>query len=126
MRKVKIFLRSTLGFCMAGIVLNTAWSIFVNKYGVKGGWISALVLTGTLWFINHYLGIVENKKEAVFIDMGLAVGLCSLIRDSLLKGISGFLSSMPTFICVLIGGAIAGVLGGYLQKILNRQGECKE
>ena len=54
--------------------------------------------------------------------MGLAVGLCSLIRDSLLKGISGLVSSMPTFICVLIGGAIAGILGGYLQ----RQGEYKK
>ena len=122
MGKIKIFLRSTLGFCMAGIVLNNAWSIFVNKFGIKGGWISALILTGTLWFINHHLGMVENKKEAMFIDMGLAVGLCSLIRDSLLKGISGLVSSMPTFICVLIGGAIAGILGGYLQ----RQGEYKK
>lgn len=122
MEKIIVFLRSTLGFCMAGIVLNNAWSIFVNMFGIKGGWISALILTGTLWFINHHLGIVENKKEAMFIDMGLAVGLCSLIRDSLLKGISGFVSSIPTFVCVLIGGAIAGVLGGYLQK----QGEYKK
>lgn len=122
MGKVTIFLRSTLGFCMAGIVLNNAWSIFVNMFGIKGGWISALILTGTLWFINHHLGVVENKKEAMFIDMGLAVGLCSLIRDSLLKGISGLVSSMPTFACVLIGGVIAGVLGGYLQK----QGEYKK
>lgn len=122
MGKIMVFLRSTLGFCMAGIVLNNAWSIFVNMFGIKGGWISALILTGTLWFINHHLGIVENKKEAMFIDMGLAVGLCSLIRDSLLKGISGFVSSIPTFVCVLIGGAIAGVLGGYLQK----QGEYKK
>lgn len=116
MEKFKIFLRSTLGFCAAGIVLNTAWGIFVNMFGIEGGWISALVLTGTLWYVNHYLGIVENKGEAVFVDMGLAVGLCSLIRDSLLNGISGFISSMPTFICVLIGGVIAGILGGYLQK----------
>ena len=122
MEKIIVFLRSTLGFCMAGIVLNNAWSIFVNMFGIKGGWISALILTGTLWFINHHLGIVENKKEAMFIDMGLAVGLCSLIRDSLLKGISGFVSSIPTFVCVLIGGAIAGVLGGYLQK----QGKYKK
>ena len=122
MEKIIVFLRSTLGFCMAGIVLNNAWSIFVNMFGIKGGWISALILTGTIWFINHHLGIVENKKEAMFIDMGLAVGLCSLIRDSLLKGISGFVSSIPTFVCVLIGGAIAGVLGGYLQK----QGEYKK
>lgn len=116
MIKFKIFLKSTLGFCAAGIVINAAWGVFVNIFGVEGGWISALLLTGTLWYINHYLEIVENKSEAVFIDMGLAVGLCSLVRDSLLKGISGFVSSMPTFICVLIGGIIAGVLGGYFQK----------
>lgn len=125
MKKIKIILRSTLGFCMAGVILNTAWSIFVNMLGIEGGWISALLLTGTLWYINHYLGIVENKKEAVFIDMGVAVGLCSLVRDSLLNGITGFESSIPTFLCVLTGGIIAGVLGGHLQKILSRQGGNK-
>jgi len=70
MRNVKIFLRSTLGFCMAGIVLNTAWSIFVNMFGIRGGWISALILTGTLWFINHHLGIVENKKKQCLLIWG--------------------------------------------------------
>lgn len=125
MKKFKIILKSTLGFCIAGIIINGGWGIFVNMFGVEGGWISALVLTGVAWYISHYVGIVENKKEAVFIDIGFAVGLSSLVRDSLLNGITGFESSMPTFLCVLAGGIIAGVLGGYFQKILNRQGECK-
>lgn len=125
MKKIKIILRSTLGFCMAGVIINTAWGIFVNMFGIEGGWISALVLTGTLWYINHHLGIVENKKEAVFIDMGLAIGLCSLVRDSLLNGVTGLVSSIPTLLCVLTGGIISGILGGYFQKSANRQGENK-
>ncbi|MDD3225891.1 MAG: hypothetical protein PHX70_14530 [Clostridium sp.] len=113
------FLKSSFGFCITGIIINSYWSIFTNKLGVKGGWISSLILIGTLWTINHHFGLVENKKEAVFIDMGLAIALCSLTRDSVLTGTNGLLSSLPTFVCVSIGGILAGIIGGYIQKIKN-------
>ncbi len=113
------FLKSSFGFCITGLITNGYWSIFTDKLGVKGGWISSLILIGTLWFINHHLGFVENKKGSVFIDMGLAIALCSLTRDSILTGTSGLLSSTPTFICVSIGGILAGIIGGYIQRIKN-------
>lgn len=125
MGEYKMFLKSTLGFCMAGVIINAAWGICVNRFGIEGGWISALTLTGTLWYINHHLGIVENKSEAVFIDMALAIGLCSLIRDSLLSGITGLVSSIPTLVCVLVGGTIAGIIGGYVQKNIKWAGGYK-
>ena len=39
MEEVKVFLRSIFGVCIAAIVLNRAWSIFVDMFGVKGGYI---------------------------------------------------------------------------------------
>jgi|SRR5471030_210558 len=112
---MKKFIKSTFGFCLSAVVINGCWSIFTNEFGVRGGWISALILTGTMWFVNHHIGLVENTEEAIFIDMGLAVGISSLFRDTIIKGIGALASSFPTFICMIIGGTLAGVLAGAIK-----------
>lgn len=112
---MKKFVKSTFGFCLSAVVINGCWSIFTDKFGIFGGWISAFIFTGTMWFLNHYIGLVENKEEAIFIDMGLAIGLASLFRDSIANGINALISSLPTFICMIIGGTLAGVLVGLIR-----------
>ena len=104
MKDVKSFIKSVIGLSTAAIVINGGWRIFVNIFGAKGGWISALTLTGSMWYINHYLGLTKNKENAVFIDMGVVVGLSLITRDIILNGISSLKSSFPTLICVSIGG----------------------
>ena len=116
MKDVKSFIKSVIGLSTAAIVINGGWRIFVNIFGAKGGWISALTLTGSMWYINHYLGLTKNKENAVFIDMGVVVGLSLITRDIILNGISSLKSSFPTLICVSIGGIIAGIVGGCIQK----------
>lgn len=116
---MKKFFRSTFGFCLSAIVINGFWHIFTDKFGPLGGWLSALIFTGTMWFVNHYMGLVDNTEEAIFIDMGLAVGLSTLFRDTIVNGINALMSSMPTFIFTIIGGVMAGIVAG----LAKREGE---
>ncbi|WP_160689467.1 hypothetical protein [Clostridium sp. C2-6-12] len=110
------FLRSIFGFCLSAVVINGFWHVFTDNFGPLGGWLSALIFTGTMWFVNHYIGLVDNTEEAIFIDMGLAVGMSTLFRDTIVNGISALISSLPTLIFTVIGGALAGIVVGLVKK----------
>lgn len=116
---MKKVMKSIFGFCLSAVVINGFWHIFTDTFGPLGGWLSALIFTGTMWFVNHYIGLVDNTEEAIFIDMGLAVGLSSLFRDTIVNGINALISSFPTFIFTIIGGVLAGILVG----LAKREGE---
>lgn len=117
--QTKSFIKSVIGFSAAAVVINTFWNYFPSRFGIKGGWLSALLLTGTMWYINHYKGLVNNKTDAAFVDMGLAIGLSLIVRDIIKNGFIAFEGSLPTLICVVIGGIAGGIIGGVLQKKQN-------
>lgn len=117
---MKRFIKSMFGFFMAAVVINTGWGFFPKLFGVRGGWISALIFTGSMWYLNHYKGLVNNEQDAAFIDMGLAIGLSLIVRDLIKNGAQAMIGSLPTLSCVCIGGILAGVAGGYIQKFKNR------
>ncbi len=119
---MKGFIHSLLGFTIATVVINSGWGIFTDLLGLKGGWISALLLTGSMWYINHYKGLIKNKQEAAFIDMGLAIGMSLIVRDIIKNGFQGFENSVPTLLCVCVGGIIGGIVGGNFEN-LKRRGE---
>lgn len=110
------FLRGMIGFCIAAILLNGLWGIFTNYFGIFGSWIAAFIITGTMWFMNHHLGLIENEKNDAFIDMALGIGVCSLMKDTFKYGIVGLVSSMPTFVFITIGAVSAGVVAGLIEK----------
>lgn len=47
------FLKSTFGFCLSAFVINGFWHIFTDKFGVLGVWLSAFIIPGTMWILNH-------------------------------------------------------------------------
>lgn len=110
------FLRNTLGYFLAAIIINGFWGIFTNKFGPLGGYIAAICLTGSAWYINHYLGIIKNDEDSAFIDMALGVAVSLVVKGYLLNGIQSVINSTPTFICVAIGA----VLGGYVSVVIEK------
>lgn len=48
--------------------------------------------------MNHHEGLIENEEDAAFIDMGLGVAICIVMRDTLIHGVGELISSLPTFI----------------------------
>ena len=117
------FFKSTLGYFLASIIINGFWGIFTSKFGVFGGYLAALCLTGTAWYINHYLGLIKHEEDSAFIDMGLGVAVCLVTKGYLLNGINSLISSIPTFLCIAIGA----ILGGYVSVVIeNRIIEVKQ
>jgi len=111
------FLRNTFGYFLASIIINGFWGIFTNKFGVFGGYFAALFLTGSSWYIVHYLGLIKHDEDSAFIDMGLGVAICLVTKGYLLSGINSLISSIPTFLCIAIGA----VLGGYVSVVIEKR-----
>jgi hypothetical protein len=110
------FFRSVLGFVIAGITPTIFWGAFTNNFGGLGGWLAAFFLIGTLWYVNHHLGLIENKTEAGFIDMGLGIAICGTTNGVLTNGPMELINSLPTLILVSIGGAIGGITAALIKK----------
>lgn len=110
------FLKSTFGYFLASIIINGFWGIFTNKFGPFGGYIAALCLTGSAWYINHYLGLIKHDEDSAFIDMGLGVAICLVTKGYILNGINSIISSIPTFICIVVGA----ILGGYVSVLIEK------
>jgi hypothetical protein len=111
------FLKSTLGYFLASIIINGFWGIFTSEFGVFGGYFAALCLTGSSWYIVHYLGLIKHDEDSAFIDMGLGVAVCLVTKGYLLSGINSLISSIPTFLCIAIGA----ILGGYVSVVIEKR-----
>lgn len=116
------FLRNTLGYCIAGFCIGRFWSVFTKLFGPWGGWLSALVITGSLWYVNHYRGLIVNKAEAAFVDMGLGIGVALFFRSALMNETNSMAKSLPSLFCVALGAVAGGVVTGFIAK-KNQYGE---
>lgn len=71
-----------------------------------------------MWYMNHWNGVIENPEGRMWLDQGWCIGASGIAWGVVrFRGdISAVLSAMPTLMCCLIGGALAGVVVWYLQK----------
>lgn len=74
-----------------------------------------------MWFMNHHEGLIENEEDAAFIDMGLGVAICIVMRDTLIHGVGELISSLPTFIQISIGATTAGIVAGLIEKDMHKK-----
>lgn len=119
------FLRSTLGYCLAGVVINGFWGFFLNKFGLLGAYGAALFLTGSMWYINHYVGLIKHDEDSAFIDMGLGVAISLVAKNYIINGVNSIVNSIPTLVYVVIGAALGGYVAVLIEKN-NRKTNCKE
>lgn len=110
------FLKSTFGYFLAAVIINGCWGFFINRFGVLGGYFAALFLTGSMWYINHHVGLINHDKDSAFIDMGLGVAVCLVVKGYMINGGDSIISSIPTFVYVVIGA----VLGGYVAVVIEK------
>lgn len=117
-------LRTAIGGTIAGLFAGGVWGAFAAQpYGIIGGWFAALVIIGLMWFMNHYVGLIHNSAEGSFVDMATAIGTTCIVRDLIMKGAVELPSSIPTFICLAIGGIIGGALAYVVQKSMEKESE---
>lgn len=115
-------LSSIIGFSMIGIFGMSIWGFLYSKVGVMGGWLSGVLIIGIFWFMNHFLGLVTN--EGAWVDIGLALGIAGMTRDTLLFGTTELANSMPTLFWLAIGSILGGLVSAIIQKnLINKKNE---
>ena len=105
------FVRASLGYGLAGLFAMSIWDAIsaTAGLGLFGGWLAGAIIIGTMWTLNHYLGLIPQPKNAAFVDMAFGIFLTGIARDVFIQGDLGALvSSVPTIVVVLVGGALAG------------------
>ena len=126
-------------FCVA-FAVAICWGKLVEDFGPAGGILSAAIIVGTFWVMNHKLpgfgihpeqlttadgdtmqfGLIHQafRGAAPWIDMGWAIGMgmwvCGLIESR--RGERGMLiaESTPRLLAVCLGGIIGGVFVGLI------------
>lgn len=102
------YLSTVIGSAICGALVFGIWPEMWKSYGIMGGWLAAAILISIAWFMNHWLGIIHNPAGKIWADQGWAVGAAGIAWGMVRFGAS-FTGSIPTLICCLIGGGLAGV-----------------
>lgn len=95
-----------IGAAIAGMFVMSVWGAFAGAYGIAGGWLAGLVIIGTMWLMNHYVGIINN--DGAFVDMAVGIGVCGFAKDMFVNGVQAGIDSVPTLLLVMLGGALGG------------------
>ena len=124
-------------FCVSFTVI-LCWGRLVQDLGPIGGMLSAAIIIGTFWVMNHKLpgfgihpelmksaagdtiqfGLIQQGGHggAPWIDMGWAVAMgiwvCGLCETPVAERKRLFSESLPRIALVILGGLIGGALAG--------------
>ncbi len=114
------FLRSMVGYMIAGTIVMSVWNE-LGSFGIFGGYLAAGIIIGPMWFMNHYLNLTGNEDDAAFVDMGLAIGVCGIARDSFIQGATAFTASLPTIAIVIVGATLGGIVAAAFEKSVAKE-----
>jgi hypothetical protein len=109
------FVSTAIGGAIIGALAFGIWPEMWKSYGIMGGWLASAVLVGICWYMNHWLGIISNEPGRIWVDQGWAV--CSAgIAWGMVRFGEQFFQALPTLICCLIGGGLAGIAAAHVKK----------
>jgi len=106
-----------VGAMIVGALVFGIWPEMWKTYGIIGGWISSVILIGLCWFVNHWIGIISNPENTVWVDQGLPIAAAGVAWAMVRFG-QNFVDCLPTLCFVAIGGILGGV-AAYLVKQHN-------
>ena len=86
-------------------LIATMWGRLVEAFGPIGGWMAALFIVGTMWSLNHGLGMIYQSGTS-WVDMAWAAGTGLFLADVFAgKKING---------STVLAGILGGIIGGFL------------
>ena len=86
-------------------LIATMWGRLVEAFGPIGGWMAAGFVVGTMWAMNHGLGMIHQSGTA-WIDMAWAAGTGLFLADLFAgKKING---------STILAGILGGIIGGFI------------
>lgn len=103
-----------IGSMLAGVLVFSVWGKLAESYGLVGGWTAALFTIGLAWSVCHFAGVMYNKDGAVWIDLGLAVGVAGTAMG-VFNGLP-LSNALPTLGVVAIGATLGGAASALVTK----------
>lgn len=86
-------------------LIATIWGRLVEAFGPIGGWMAAGFVVGTMWALNHGLGMIHQSGTA-WVDMAWAAGTGLFLADVFAgKKING---------STILAGILGGIIGGFV------------
>lgn len=115
------FLRGMLGYMIAGLLVMSVWDGFAGPYGIAGGYFAAFIIIGPMFYMNHYVGLIDNPDDHAFVDMALGIGVAGIARDVFMNGFNSFIDTLPTLLLVIAGAVIGGVVAGLIENNMEKE-----
>lgn len=115
--KIVRHLGTICGSAIAGMFVMSVWGAFAGAYGIAGGWFAGFIIIGTMWYMNHYIGIHNN--DGAWVDMACGIAVTGYMKGVFVEGAQAGIDSIPTLVLVLVGGVVGGVIAGLIQKNLS-------
>ncbi|KAB3537725.1 hypothetical protein F8154_02640 [Alkaliphilus pronyensis] len=103
-----------IGSAIAGMFVMSVWGAFATEYGIGGGWFAGFIIIGTMWMLNHYIGVINN--DGAFVDMACGIGVAGFMRDVFANGVEVGIESIPTLAFVILGGILGGIAAVAIEK----------
>lgn len=113
-----------IGTAIAGMFVMSVWGAFAGEYGIGGGWFAGFAIIGTMWFMNHWIGLINN--DGAFVDMALGIGTAGFMRGVFEGGASAGIESLPTLAVALLGGLAGGVMARQLEQMKAKSAQVEE
>lgn len=103
-----------LGAFLFPLIIRLLWGRLVNRFGAIGGFLSAIIIVGTIWIINHGMNnhLIQQSGTG-WIDMAWAAAVGIFIA-SVIAG--GKIKKSLLNICAAI---IGGIIGGFILVLMN-------
>lgn len=87
-------------------LLRLGWGKMVESWGPAGGWMAGGFIVGTMWTLNHGVGLII--QQGAWIDMAWAGGI-GLFAAAVASGDS-FSKGFVNVIMAIIGGSLGGFI----------------
>ncbi|HEP1819267.1 TPA: hypothetical protein VB845_001075 [Streptococcus suis] len=88
-------------------VIRLTWGKMVEHFGPIGGWLAASMVVGTVWCLNHGVGLMSQSGDA-WVDMGLAAGVGVFVASAARGGKVG--KATNNILAALVGGILGGLI----------------
>ena len=107
------------GAAICGAACFAIWPEMWKSYVIMGGWLAATIIISIMWYMNHWLGVMENPPGKIWVDQGFAVSAAG-IAWGVVRFDAVLAQALPTLICCAIGGVLAAGAAVAVKQVLPR------
>ena len=102
---------TVVGAFIFPFVIRLTWGKMVEHWGPIGGWVAAAMIVGTIWTLNHGVGLMTQSGDA-WVDMGLAAGVGVFVASVARGGKAN--KATTNILAAIVGGLIGGLILSFI------------